>query len=549
MLISAASILCLFPLIPVSPAQATSSRATESRWDHISTSLVTRHANIVFGSPESVLHNKSVQDVLGSAKFRKRLRAIIVDEAHIVETWGLTPSARTALPFRPAFSEIQTLRARLGAHLPALAVSATFARTMTKSVLTLLGFGSRNTFAFDAGVDRANIAYTLLPMRHPSSSFMDLLQLFSVPTSTPDGIPKTVIYTRTRAMAYDIADKLSEHFAQWGPSFRSIAGGLGIDVPDIVIVIQHDLPNTALEAAQHFGRAVRDRALTGHSVLIAPSWSVSDPEVLQTTRDCTRREQLGADLRRVTDMAVCMRKALQNEIQLNLDTVEQALSALPRVTFGLHDIEERLGNTATGPENINPVLVTATYAQPPSARATFCCSSRSCAGATHHHPFPLTLPSRETQISGPSSTSHDASSSAPARRGARRAPAAHPGLAPAQVHFSSRLRSWARSVHASAVVPAYISSTCLLAPRLVERIVAHATRFLAIFRDRGAAAINERCVADLIGPSAAISIFPGCGPSLAAAVSDACSTFDASDSHPEQLNPQLQVELLPSTSE
>jgi len=206
------------------PARATSTglRATESRRDHISTSLVTRHANIVFGSLESVLHNKSVQDVLGSARFRKRLMAIIVDEAHIVETWGLTPSARTALPFRPAFSEIQTLRARLGAHLPALAVSATFARTTTKSVLGLLGFGSRNTFVFDAGVDRANIAYTLLPMRHPSSSFMDLLQLFSVPTSTPDGIPKTVIYTRTRAMAYDIADKLSEHFAQWGPSFRSI---------------------------------------------------------------------------------------------------------------------------------------------------------------------------------------------------------------------------------------------------------------------------------------------------------------------------------------
>ncbi|KAE8229341.1 hypothetical protein CF326_g5693 [Tilletia indica] len=168
-----------------------------ARSKFVQAQLIDTFSNLVFASPEAILKNPATQSVLQNPRFKSRLRFIVVDEAHIIKTWGLTPSARSSLPFRPAFSEIQTLRARLGSHLPLLAVSATLSKATVRAIIPLLNFGAKNTFAISAGADRTNISYALLPLQHSVSEFKDLLALFCIPPESSQSIPKTLIYVRS----------------------------------------------------------------------------------------------------------------------------------------------------------------------------------------------------------------------------------------------------------------------------------------------------------------------------------------------------------------
>ena len=42
---------------------------------------------IVFISPESIIHNKAFRNMLRSEAYKERMVALIVDEAHCVKTW------------------------------------------------------------------------------------------------------------------------------------------------------------------------------------------------------------------------------------------------------------------------------------------------------------------------------------------------------------------------------------------------------------------------------------------------------------------------------
>ncbi|KAI0072283.1 hypothetical protein K474DRAFT_1555970, partial [Panus rudis PR-1116 ss-1] len=51
----------------------------------------------------------------------------------------------------------------------------------------------------------------------------------------------------------------------------------GLDVPDILIVVQWKVPKDINTLMQRFGRAVRNQALQGTAILIAePQWFYED---------------------------------------------------------------------------------------------------------------------------------------------------------------------------------------------------------------------------------------------------------------------------------
>jgi len=45
------------------------------------------NAEIVFTSPENIICNKTYRDMLRSEVYKKRLVALVVDEAHCIKTW------------------------------------------------------------------------------------------------------------------------------------------------------------------------------------------------------------------------------------------------------------------------------------------------------------------------------------------------------------------------------------------------------------------------------------------------------------------------------
>ncbi|CAD6885315.1 unnamed protein product [Tilletia caries] len=475
-------------------------RIKELRRQHLRKMIISEHAHLVFASPEAVLDNPSVQDLLKDPIFKGRLRALVVDEAHVVQTWGLTPSARSALPFRPAFSRIQTLRTRLGAHLPLLAVSAT------------------------------------------------------LPAAT--AVPKTLIYVRTRAAAYEAAAALQHHFDSFGPAFDGIvrpftalsssefkldtisnafqpgghvrvliateAGGLGIDLPDIDHVVQFEIPNDVLDLAQHFGRTMRVKSKPGRSSLLAQRWSVVDSgnETMTISAHAERqRSALSASLRRITDLNVCVRQTIISETRLNLRTVEEVLFSLRCVKGGLWTIPDHIAECSDNPSN-EFLLAASTHKPPTSVTAEFCCTSRPCSGSLAAAAF------SSSTASATLGTALTTAASSSSSRSVVSAPPAHPKFLVVQQSLKAALILWRSTTHKSRQLPSLLPSRALLPDLVAERILALTTRFLAS-RGREEELTTELLVEDL-GPLVSL-IYPGIIDSLALAVDQWCKSYSASN--------------------
>ena len=220
---------------------------------------------------------------LGSNLFQTKLRHmrvsfITVDEAHCISQWGYD--------FRPSYLEIANIRELLP-DVPILALTATATPQVVDDICDKLRirkspepkssnseFGIRNSFSvFRMSFERKNLAYLV---RHSDDKPYDLIRLFE---QTPGS---AIVYVRSRRHAREI----SEHLCQAGLSstfyhagldhadkdrrqrewqhdrvrimVATNAFGMGIDKPDVRLVIHYDCPDSIEAYFQEAGRAGRD---------------------------------------------------------------------------------------------------------------------------------------------------------------------------------------------------------------------------------------------------------------------------------------------------
>ena len=220
---------------------------------------------------------------LGSNLFQTKLRHmrvsfITVDEAHCISQWGYD--------FRPSYLEIANIRELLP-DVPVLALTATATPQVVDDICDKLRisrspeprcsnseFGIRNSFSvFRMSFERKNLAYLV---RHSDDKPYDLIRLFE---QTPGS---AIVYVRSRRHAREI----SEHLCQAGLSstfyhagldhadkdrrqrewqhdrvrimVATNAFGMGIDKPDVRLVVHYDCPDSIEAYFQEAGRAGRD---------------------------------------------------------------------------------------------------------------------------------------------------------------------------------------------------------------------------------------------------------------------------------------------------
>ena len=226
--------------------------------------IISTLENCIFGAVKILYISP---ERLSSNLFLTKLRHInvsfiTVDEAHCITQWGYD--------FRPSYLKIADIRDMLPGK-PILALTATATPDVVDDIQDKLHFRAKNVFSMS--FERTNLAYIVRSAENKSEEIIHILNKI-------EGC--AIIYVRNRKETKELADYLCQnnisatyYHAGLADSIRderqrdwqmdktrvmvaTNAFGMGIDKPDVRVVIHIEAPDCIESYFQEAGRAGRD---------------------------------------------------------------------------------------------------------------------------------------------------------------------------------------------------------------------------------------------------------------------------------------------------
>jgi ATP-dependent DNA helicase RecQ len=227
----------------------------------------------LYVSPERLL-----TDMFRARVGKMRVNLLAVDEAHCLSQWGHD--------FRPPYLRIAELRALLPG-VPCMALTATATERVREEIVERLQFGP-NYRVFQQSFARPNLSYSVLATEDKLRRLLEVVRGV--------GIGKTsIVYARTRRQTEETAAYLQQHGLRAAAYHAGLpsdqrtrtqqdwmqnkthcivatnAFGMGIDKPDVRLVVHLDAPDNLEAYYQEAGRAGRDEKYAFAVLLDGPN--------------------------------------------------------------------------------------------------------------------------------------------------------------------------------------------------------------------------------------------------------------------------------------
>ena len=296
------------------------------------TAVADGRASIIYLSPEQ-LRSRTIEHVLAT----RRIARFVIDEAHCFSAWGHD--------FRVDYLYIGDFIAKLqkatgGLPIPVSCFTATAKQKVIQDIRDYfhdkLGLSLE---LFTTQAQRENLRYTVLYCEDRAQKYAELRRLIELKASVP-----TIVYVSRTSSAQELAARLSEdgfpalaYHGKMDPETKILhqdaflsdrvrimvatnAFGMGVDKPDVGLVVHYDISSSLENYVQEAGRAGRDPKLE------------ADCYVLFNEEDLDRHFSL-----------LTQSKLSLADIQLVWRAVKAMTRGVGRISISAHDLAREAG--------------------------------------------------------------------------------------------------------------------------------------------------------------------------------------------------------------